>query len=107
MDPEVKKAWVEALRSGEYEQTDGGLCYDGKYCCLGVLCEIDERVTPIRYSTKDVAYEIGDGPFELGVLPREFRDLIGITPQQESIVIKMNDGGTGFPEIADYIEANL
>lgn len=34
---ELLKAWVAALRSGQYEQTQGVLC-DGKgYCCLGVL----------------------------------------------------------------------
>jgi hypothetical protein len=29
--------WAEALRSGDYEQTDvGAMCHNGRYCCLGV-----------------------------------------------------------------------
>jgi len=32
--------WVSALRSGNYGQTTDYLCYDGSYCCLGVLCEV-------------------------------------------------------------------
>lgn len=44
MKPEVKSNWVEALESGDYEQTDGGLCKldeaGGKFCCLGVLSEL-------------------------------------------------------------------
>ena len=32
--------WVDALRSGQYEQTDKRLKRDGKYCCLGVACEV-------------------------------------------------------------------
>jgi len=40
MKPEIKAAWVAALRSGEYEQGDGNLQKEGKFCCLGVLCEI-------------------------------------------------------------------
>jgi hypothetical protein len=47
MDPEVRKKWVEALRSGKYEQNKHGLCAvdpdggDGMaHCCLGVLCEL-------------------------------------------------------------------
>lgn len=44
MDPEVKAAWVAALRSGEYIQGKGALArMDGdvtRYCCLGVLCEV-------------------------------------------------------------------
>lgn len=41
MNQEVKKLWVEALRSGKYKQ--GKHCLktdDGRYCCLGVLCEV-------------------------------------------------------------------
>lgn len=44
MDPVIKAQWVEALRSGEYEQGNGRLHYrkDGeiKHCCLGVLCDL-------------------------------------------------------------------
>lgn len=44
MNPEVKAKWVEALRSGNYKQTQGRLKRhkDGEesYCCLGVLCDI-------------------------------------------------------------------
>lgn len=40
MNPEWKKKWVEALRSGKYKQGKEALCFGDKYCCLGVLCEI-------------------------------------------------------------------
>jgi len=43
MNPEVKALWLEALRSGEYEQGVGHLNQDGKLCCLGVLCEVAIR----------------------------------------------------------------
>lgn len=33
--------WVEALRSGEYDQINSSL-YDGEgYCCLGVACVVE------------------------------------------------------------------
>lgn len=33
--------WVEALRSGKYEQGEYQLrTEDDKFCCLGVLCEV-------------------------------------------------------------------
>jgi hypothetical protein len=41
MDARIKKLWVDALRSGEYEQ--GTSCLrseDGRMCCLGVLCDL-------------------------------------------------------------------
>lgn len=41
MKPEIKAEWVAALRSGEYEQGYHVLQNEeGRYCCLGVLCEI-------------------------------------------------------------------
>lgn len=42
MDAEIKKRWVEALRSGEYSQGKGALRAQSadSYCCLGVLCDL-------------------------------------------------------------------
>jgi hypothetical protein len=40
MDAEVKKIWVEALRSGDYKQTEGQLKDTFGFCCLGVLCDV-------------------------------------------------------------------
>lgn len=53
MNPDVKKMWVEALRSGKYQQCTGKLhdyldiedslvpeSSKHSYCCLGVLCDL-------------------------------------------------------------------
>lgn len=40
MNQDIKKRWVDALRSGEYEQAKNYLSTPDGYCCLGVLCEI-------------------------------------------------------------------
>jgi hypothetical protein len=53
VNAEVKQQWLDALRSGEYEQTRGRLRrgmpldpedlddgYNAGYCCLGVLCDL-------------------------------------------------------------------
>lgn len=36
----MQTAWVQALESGKYQQGEGRLCKDDKYCCLGVACEV-------------------------------------------------------------------
>ena len=46
MNPEIKKLWVEALRSGEYKQgikqlKDSNDCF----CVLGVLCDLYSKAT--------------------------------------------------------------
>jgi hypothetical protein len=40
MNPEVKQKWIDALRSGEYEQGSEKLRSVSGYCCLGVLCDL-------------------------------------------------------------------
>lgn len=49
MNPEVKAAWLEALRSGRYEQGRSQLRNDRetdgvvRFCCLGVLCDLHSK----------------------------------------------------------------
>lgn len=43
LKPEVKKLWLAALRSGEFQQTQQMLKSQQGYCCLGVLCELYRR----------------------------------------------------------------
>lgn len=49
MDKRVKKLWVDALKSGEYEQGHDRLLIPGdkydKFCCLGVLTDLYVRET--------------------------------------------------------------
>jgi len=40
MTPENKAKWIDALRSGKYEQCTNVLHADGGYCCLGVAVEV-------------------------------------------------------------------
>lgn len=40
MRDDIKAKWVAALRSGDYEQGRNYLQSEGKFCCLGVLCEV-------------------------------------------------------------------
>jgi hypothetical protein len=40
MKASLKRAWINALRSGEYTQGRKYLNAEGALCCLGVLCEV-------------------------------------------------------------------
>jgi len=51
MKPEIKKLWVEALLSGEYQQGVNTLkTNDGKFCCLGVLCDLHAKQTGTEWA---------------------------------------------------------
>lgn len=41
MNENVQK-WTDKLASGEYAQGKGALLEAGRYCCLGVACEVSE-----------------------------------------------------------------
>jgi hypothetical protein len=72
------RKWVEALRSGEYEQGTGRLkTRDGSYCCLGVACDISGLVT----ESSRVPYLIHEDrrPFPTF----EFTDASGDTQREE------------------------
>lgn len=65
LKPEVKAAWVTALRSGEYKQGTGCLnkLIDGEehYCCLGVLADLAARQGIVERFVPDDGFD-GD-PF--------------------------------------------
>ena len=91
---EPKKKWIKALESGRYKQTRASLEFDGRYCCLGVLCKT-MRIDP----------QIVKSNFEL--LSESFLEKIGLSEAEQSKLASMNDEGKSFTEIAAHIRANL
>jgi len=54
MNPEIKQLWLEALRSGKYNQGKSLLRpTESSYCCLGVLCQIAEERDICKYIPSD------------------------------------------------------
>lgn len=114
MNPEYKKIWVEALRSGRYQQGQGYLkTYNGKFCCLGVLCNI--MGYQWRYNNTGV-YPVDDkgawvcvmrGDYPQGFLGDMILDKVRLSDQEQINLADLNDSGSTFSEIADYIEKNL
>lgn len=46
MKPDIKEKWIAALESGEYIKGERLLkSSQGKYCCLGVLCDLHRKET--------------------------------------------------------------
>jgi hypothetical protein len=120
MHRNVKIAWVKALRSGDYEQ---GLGYERymdtrvKHDPLGVLGELAE------FDTMEIVFEpirSADGERVEAEHVTNWECLLawgGVDPAAKygkgddgeliSEVIKMNDNGDTFEEIADYIEDGI
>jgi hypothetical protein len=100
---DLRRKWVEALRSGRYQKSTGTLNIRGGYCCLGVACDIldpEQTMHPWRQS----AYP-----------PNCIRDAFGLSTTEglftgtggvHKSLASLNDGGNSFAEIADIIESN-
>lgn len=100
MNAELKKKWLEALRSGEIKQVQGYLKTDFGMCCLGVLCEVsgigEWHMTGSLYAYMNAT----------GYPPEQVSQLAGFHNNEEMFLAARNDDGWTFAEIADYIEAN-
>ena len=103
-----QKKWINALRSGKFEQGRGYLNLFGKFCCLGIACEIfkDKTTAVGRAKTGPVLY---NGREQLAptyvmqslcLYDRSGGDCV----DYGNALAKMNDEGMSFPTIADLLE---
>lgn len=133
MNSEVKAKWLEALRSGEYEQGEGYLDVleaDGtrKFCCLGVLCDLavkdglEIEFTRTENGGTGFYGNAGERYSESAFLPKAVQDWAGVDSEgsipgdgvditnksgdevTENALIAVNDSGVPFTKIADLIE---
>jgi len=113
---ENAQKWVEALRSGKYQQTIRRLHRVAKrdwvpnepegYCCLGVACELFDKENPGVLTRR--LHDDGVESFNevKGLPPALVIDWLGLySDHSRNSLVKMNDRGKTFNEIADYIES--
>ena len=99
----TRKEWIEALKSGKYEQTTDALYRRGVgYCCLGVLCSIagnsDDTLDGV--GTLDLS-RFGIDVSGLGVWYREAVEEADCSPA--AVLASKNDSGFTFNQIADLL----
>lgn len=118
------RAWVQALRSGEFKQGTGTLRNaNSEYCCLGVACELAMR-DGVGIRAEIVGYRVnGETPVHHGAMPNVVAAWLGVEhdTRYESGDMKLEIGGDRvkflaemndemrmtFKQIADVIENNL
>jgi len=105
MTAEMKAKWLEALRSGKYQQGKNFLREGDRYCCLGVLCELDGAKWTKPDSYRNGVYRSDHGEVHCPD-DRRLVDL-GLDREIAGRAAGRNDSGKSFSEIADWLEANL
>lgn len=87
MKPQIKKLWVDALRSGKYKQGKGQLrTEEGNFCCLGVLCNLHAEAHP-EIANQEIDQETYMGEF--GNLPKEVAKWAGIDVECGAIAVEV------------------
>lgn len=124
MNPDIKKQWVEALRSGEYKQGRNALRTGDDYCCLGVLTDLAVRAgigswSKVSFATYSIFEFVETGDLEElkwgGVLPPAVCIWAGIeqtsnptlTDEGYQATVLNDVDRWDFNKIADAIEAKL
>jgi hypothetical protein len=118
VNAEIKARWVQALRSGEYKQGQGYLSQGGRFCCLGVLCDLHAKETGTAWERDEAAgisvYLNTDLMLPLTVM--EWAGLKSECPSVNQVTLsRMNDAINedtdgprhDFNDIAQVIEDNL
>ena len=100
------KRWVEALRSGKYEQGVYYLHCNNEFCALGVACDLmRDELDVFKINDELVEY---DG--HRTVTPWRVRKALGLITDlghfngTKDTISKKSDSGVPFTEIADLIE---
>jgi hypothetical protein len=117
MKEDIKKLWLDTLRSEKYEQGVEALkSTNDKFCCLGVLCDLHRTHTGQGYWKEHTegtyCYFISEEDCDSGILPQAVSDWAGLSDENPVIgdgtATEYNDERRlSFSEISDLIEKNL
>lgn len=111
---EPQKAWLDALRSGEYKQGRDALRNGDNFCCLGVACEVALK-QGVELDVKALSSGLYSYDGSEGVVPLKVQDWLGLhTPSGMSHwssplmgCTTLNDTSRmPFERIADHLEEN-
>lgn len=101
MNATIKAAWLTALRSGRYKYGRGRLRCRGKFCAIGVLCDV------IGIGKWRGSYYVIQRYPTAGFAPRAVLETAGLSYADHFNVATLNDHTDSFAAAADYIERHL
>jgi hypothetical protein len=118
VNEEIKKRWVEALRSGDYEKGRRYMRVNDKFCALGVLCDLHAKETGIEWNHQEYMIDkfypcqsyLGLKQFphrevyEWAGLDQRAKLRVPKSPDFPWPIAKVNDFFCTFDELADLIE---
>lgn len=109
MDATIKKEWLEALRSGEYQQGKNMLRNDDDtFCCLGVLCDIYSKKENIPWENEtDEERKFFTIEGEGGVLSLSVSKWAGFGTYSSTLLLSDGHSLVGLNDVEDYTFAQI
>ena len=109
MKSEIKQAWLNALRSGDYQQGRKYLRQCDQYCCLGVLCDLYSKAAGLEWEPLEGnADQVQSMLNHETTLPFKVQEWAGIPGKPNPLELAAyNDNGATFAELANMIEEYL
>ena len=93
MNPTLRTAWADALRSGRYIQGPRQLLSpDGRRCAMGVLLDLIAEAQELHHLQ------------HLAFIPNNIMERVGVSQTTQFNIAALNDSGVSFEEIADLID---
>jgi len=112
MNQDIKQRWVDALRSGEYEQGLGCLhnSSDNSFCCLGVLTDLYIKEHGQQWHRPNIRTRL-TFQGEDAILPHGVMQWAGLNSACPRVggsdIASHNDYGISFNRLAAFIEDEL
>lgn len=110
MDPDVKRRWLEALRSGRYKHGSGYLrSADNCFCAFGVLADVLRRGEGfiLPYGSPAYFWVCQGGGDSSSIRPVGLPEFEEIPDDIVNEIMHRNDRYTSFDLVIDYIERAL
>lgn len=115
MKPEIRTRLSNALKSGNYSQTQVLLRDHLGFCALGVLIDLFIQDNPsyqwdvkyVEYFCKETSTKLTYPMYSFckhsALLPDFVKEWAGLTDKEEEIILCMNDNELNFGQIADSV----
>lgn len=111
MNPEVKKLWLDALKSNKYSFSTGYYKIIGHdktfYCAMGVLYELYDKYQLGEPKSRLSGWEEGKTVYNCYNYAIEADEWAGISSKECAFIEETNDGCDSYEPIITYIENNL
>lgn len=108
MNQELKQYWIDALKSGKYQQGTQGFLRDGKhnYCVLGVLADILDPSDWKLAQCRGKHVWAWNGAHSIFCPPSKYKEKITGIPYSK--LVQLNDETRlAFEELADWIDQHV